>query len=190
MATEKLLCLFFFSFLTHPTEIYRPNYVRTGGDYLSAPRSFCFPDRENFTEKTARGRRSWSADGIALQTHLASPREHEHFGVKHCPLPLRDDGGPEGGNSANMAAPPTSSPPPRTIETCLERPRFRWRRGAVPLPAAAEEEAMVEEGGGGAMSFLKRFPPPAEGVRHQQPDTEAVLAGRSLGAGTLYIAER
>lgn len=50
---------------------------------------------------------------------------------------------------------------------------------------------MVEEGGGGgAMSFLKRFPPPAEGVRHQQPDTEAVLAGRSLGAGTLYIAER
>uniref|UniRef100_A0A663EQN8 Methylosome subunit pICln n=1 Tax=Aquila chrysaetos chrysaetos TaxID=223781 RepID=A0A663EQN8_AQUCH len=49
---------------------------------------------------------------------------------------------------------------------------------------------MVEEGGGGvAMSFLKRFPPPAEGVRHQQPDTEAVLAGRTLGAGTLYIAE-
>ncbi|NXP12861.1 ICLN protein, partial [Thinocorus orbignyianus] len=42
---------------------------------------------------------------------------------------------------------------------------------------------------GGAMSFLKRFPPPAEGVRHRQADTEAVLAGRSLGAGTLYIAE-
>uniref|UniRef100_A0A8C6ZJD7 Methylosome subunit pICln n=1 Tax=Nothoprocta perdicaria TaxID=30464 RepID=A0A8C6ZJD7_NOTPE len=39
------------------------------------------------------------------------------------------------------------------------------------------------------MSFLKRFPPPAEGLRHRQPDTEAVLAGRSLGAGTLYIAE-
>ncbi|KAJ7410755.1 Methylosome subunit pICln [Pitangus sulphuratus] len=39
------------------------------------------------------------------------------------------------------------------------------------------------------MSFLKRFPPPADGVRHQQPDTEALLAGRSLGAGTLYIAE-
>lgn len=51
---------------------------------------------------------------------------------------------------------------------------------------------MVEEGGGGGgpMSFLRRFPPPAEGVRHQQPDTEAVLAGRSLGHGTLYIAER
>ncbi|XP_061846436.1 methylosome subunit pICln isoform X2 [Colius striatus] len=49
---------------------------------------------------------------------------------------------------------------------------------------------MLEEGRGRcAMSFLKRFPPPAEGVRHRQPDTEAVLAGRSLGAGTLYIAE-
>uniref|UniRef100_A0A8C3R8S4 Methylosome subunit pICln n=2 Tax=Passeriformes TaxID=9126 RepID=A0A8C3R8S4_9PASS len=49
---------------------------------------------------------------------------------------------------------------------------------------------MVEQGdGGGAMSFLKRFPPPADGVRHQQPDTEALLAGRSLGTGTLYIAE-
>ncbi|XP_059322603.1 methylosome subunit pICln [Ammospiza nelsoni] len=49
---------------------------------------------------------------------------------------------------------------------------------------------MVEQGGGGgAMSFLKRFPPPADGVRHQQPDTEALLAGRSLGSGTLYIAE-
>ncbi|NWI11540.1 ICLN protein, partial [Crypturellus soui] len=42
---------------------------------------------------------------------------------------------------------------------------------------------------GRAMSVLKRLLPPAEGVRHQQPDTEAVLAGRSLGAGTLYIAE-
>ncbi|XP_048696330.1 methylosome subunit pICln isoform X2 [Caretta caretta] len=39
------------------------------------------------------------------------------------------------------------------------------------------------------MSFLKRFPPPAEGVRQQQPDTEAVLGGRGLGTGTLYIAE-
>ncbi|XP_063250435.1 methylosome subunit pICln [Prinia subflava] len=49
---------------------------------------------------------------------------------------------------------------------------------------------MVEQGGGGgAMSFLKRFAPPADGVRHQQPDTEALLAGRSLGTGTLYIAE-
>ncbi|KAJ8798327.1 hypothetical protein J1605_001452 [Eschrichtius robustus] len=42
------------------------------------------------------------------------------------------------------------------------------------------------------MSFLKSFPPPgsAEGLRQQQPDTEAVLNGKSLGTGTLYIAER
>lgn len=43
-----------------------------------------------------------------------------------------------------------------------------------------------------AMSFLKSFPPPgsAEGLRQQQPDTEAVLNGKSFGTGTLYIAER
>lgn len=43
-----------------------------------------------------------------------------------------------------------------------------------------------------AMSFLKSFPPPgsAEGLRQQQPDTEAVLNGKGLGTGTLYIAER
>lgn len=42
------------------------------------------------------------------------------------------------------------------------------------------------------MSFLKSFPPPgsAEGLRQQQPDTEAVLNGKGLGTGTLYIAER
>ncbi|ELV13882.1 Transgelin [Tupaia chinensis] len=41
------------------------------------------------------------------------------------------------------------------------------------------------------MSFLKSFPPPgpAEGLRQQQPDTEAVLNGKVLGTGTLYIAE-
>ncbi|XP_024605112.1 methylosome subunit pICln isoform X2 [Neophocaena asiaeorientalis asiaeorientalis] len=41
------------------------------------------------------------------------------------------------------------------------------------------------------MSFLKSFPPPgsAEGLRQQQPDTEAVLNGKSFGTGTLYIAE-
>ena len=44
----------------------------------------------------------------------------------------------------------------------------------------------------GAMSFLKSFPPPgsAEGLRQQQPETEAVLNGKGLGTGTLYIAER
>lgn len=43
-----------------------------------------------------------------------------------------------------------------------------------------------------AMSFLKSFLPPgsAEGLRHQQPDTEAVLNGKGLGNGTLYITER
>ncbi|XP_076794365.1 methylosome subunit pICln isoform X1 [Arvicanthis niloticus] len=42
-----------------------------------------------------------------------------------------------------------------------------------------------------AMSFLKSFPPPgsADGLRLQQPDTEAVLNGKGLGTGTLYIAE-
>uniref|UniRef100_A0A8C2RES9 Chloride nucleotide-sensitive channel 1A n=1 Tax=Capra hircus TaxID=9925 RepID=A0A8C2RES9_CAPHI len=42
------------------------------------------------------------------------------------------------------------------------------------------------------MSFLRSFPPPgsAEGLRQQQPDTEAVLNGKGLGTGTLYIAER
>ncbi|CAK7315140.1 Methylosome subunit pICln [Vulpes lagopus] len=41
------------------------------------------------------------------------------------------------------------------------------------------------------MSFLKSFPPPgsAEGLRQQQPETEAVLNGKGLGTGTLYIAE-
>ncbi|XP_012869426.1 PREDICTED: methylosome subunit pICln [Dipodomys ordii] len=41
------------------------------------------------------------------------------------------------------------------------------------------------------MSFLKSFPPPepAEGLRQQQPDTEAVLNGKGLGTGTLYISE-
>ncbi|KAB0377126.1 hypothetical protein FD755_011570 [Muntiacus reevesi] len=41
------------------------------------------------------------------------------------------------------------------------------------------------------MSFLRSFPPPgsAEGLRQQQPDTEAVLNGKGLGTGTLYITE-
>ncbi|XP_022369889.1 methylosome subunit pICln isoform X3 [Enhydra lutris kenyoni] len=41
------------------------------------------------------------------------------------------------------------------------------------------------------MSFLSSFPPPgsAEGLRQQQPETEAVLNGKGLGTGTLYIAE-
>ncbi|KAJ6664815.1 hypothetical protein lerEdw1_005787 [Lerista edwardsae] len=39
------------------------------------------------------------------------------------------------------------------------------------------------------MSFLKRIPAPGEGVRLRQPDTEAVLGGRGLGTGSLYVAE-
>ncbi|XP_062983364.1 methylosome subunit pICln [Elgaria multicarinata webbii] len=39
------------------------------------------------------------------------------------------------------------------------------------------------------MSFLKRLPEPSEGVRLRQADTEAVLGGRGLGTGSLYIAE-
>ncbi|XP_074057480.1 methylosome subunit pICln-like [Macrotis lagotis] len=40
------------------------------------------------------------------------------------------------------------------------------------------------------MSFLKSFPPPSpeDRLRQQQPDTKAVLDGRGLGTGTLYIA--
>ncbi|XP_017321511.1 methylosome subunit pICln isoform X1 [Ictalurus punctatus] len=33
------------------------------------------------------------------------------------------------------------------------------------------------------------LPPPAEGVRHQQAETTAVLDGKGLGTGTLYVAE-
>nr|XP_056714713.1 methylosome subunit pICln [Euleptes europaea] len=39
------------------------------------------------------------------------------------------------------------------------------------------------------MSLLKRIPPPGEGVRLRQPDTEAVLGGKGLGTGSLYVAE-
>ncbi|XP_077197386.1 methylosome subunit pICln isoform X2 [Paroedura picta] len=39
------------------------------------------------------------------------------------------------------------------------------------------------------MSLLKRIAPPGEGVRLRQPDTEAVLGGRGLGSGCLYVAE-
>lgn len=39
------------------------------------------------------------------------------------------------------------------------------------------------------MVVLSTFPPPAEGVRHQQNNTEVLMNDRSLGKGTLYIAE-
>ncbi|XP_036441483.1 methylosome subunit pICln isoform X2 [Colossoma macropomum] len=39
------------------------------------------------------------------------------------------------------------------------------------------------------MVLLKSSPPPNEGVRHQQAETAAVLDGKELGTGTLYVAE-
>ncbi|XP_003226015.1 methylosome subunit pICln [Anolis carolinensis] len=39
------------------------------------------------------------------------------------------------------------------------------------------------------MSFLRRLPEPSEGVRLRQAETEAVLGGRRLGSGTLFVAE-
>lgn len=39
------------------------------------------------------------------------------------------------------------------------------------------------------MVVLKSLPRPAEGVRHQQVETTAVLDGKGLGTGTLYVAE-
>ncbi|XP_072550944.1 methylosome subunit pICln isoform X2 [Salminus brasiliensis] len=39
------------------------------------------------------------------------------------------------------------------------------------------------------MVLLKCLPPPSEGVRHQQAETSAVLDGKRLGTGTLYVAE-
>uniref|UniRef100_A0A803TR90 Methylosome subunit pICln n=1 Tax=Anolis carolinensis TaxID=28377 RepID=A0A803TR90_ANOCA len=58
--------------------------------------------------------------------------------------------------------------------------RFRafpvWAYVFRPLPRAA-------------MSFLRRLPEPSEGVRLRQAETEAVLGGRRLGSGTLFVAE-
>ncbi|XP_028817976.1 methylosome subunit pICln isoform X2 [Denticeps clupeoides] len=39
------------------------------------------------------------------------------------------------------------------------------------------------------MVLLKSVPPPSEGVRLEQAETTAVLGGRTLGRGTLYVAE-
>ncbi|XP_014069961.1 methylosome subunit pICln isoform X2 [Salmo salar] len=39
------------------------------------------------------------------------------------------------------------------------------------------------------MVLLRSVPPPSEGVRHEQGETTAVLDGKGLGAGTLYVAE-
>ncbi|XP_048024425.1 methylosome subunit pICln isoform X1 [Megalobrama amblycephala] len=39
------------------------------------------------------------------------------------------------------------------------------------------------------MVVLKSLPPPSEGVRLQQAETTAVLDGKRLGSGTLFVAE-
>ncbi|XP_056139544.1 methylosome subunit pICln [Lampris incognitus] len=39
------------------------------------------------------------------------------------------------------------------------------------------------------MVLLKSLPPPTEGVRHEQAETTAVMDGKGLGCGTLYVAE-
>ncbi|XP_039600163.1 methylosome subunit pICln isoform X1 [Polypterus senegalus] len=39
------------------------------------------------------------------------------------------------------------------------------------------------------MVLLKNVSPPSEGIRYQQAETTAVLDGKGLGSGTLYVAE-
>ncbi|KAL0973110.1 hypothetical protein UPYG_G00199080 [Umbra pygmaea] len=39
------------------------------------------------------------------------------------------------------------------------------------------------------MVLLSSVPPPSEGVRHKQAETTAVIDGKVLGAGTLYVSE-
>lgn len=40
------------------------------------------------------------------------------------------------------------------------------------------------------MVVLTSFPPPTEGIKHEQPLTSVYINNRELGKGTLYIAER
>uniref|UniRef100_A0A8C5BUF1 Methylosome subunit pICln n=1 Tax=Gadus morhua TaxID=8049 RepID=A0A8C5BUF1_GADMO len=39
------------------------------------------------------------------------------------------------------------------------------------------------------MVVLKSVSPPTDGVRHEQAETSAILDGKGLGCGTLYVAE-
>ncbi|CAO2613762.1 Methylosome subunit pICln, partial [Lemmus lemmus] len=69
----------------------------------------------------------------------------------------------------------------------LARAGLGLRARGLRLPRSVPRRAPTRP----AMSFLKSFPPPTseDGLRLQQPDTEAVLNGKGLGTGTLYIAE-
>jgi hypothetical protein len=40
------------------------------------------------------------------------------------------------------------------------------------------------------MVVLSNFPPPTDGIRHEQPSTTVHINDREIGIGTLFIAER
>jgi nucleotide-sensitive chloride channel 1A len=40
------------------------------------------------------------------------------------------------------------------------------------------------------MVVLSNFPPPTDGIRHEQPSTTVHINDRELGKGTLFITER
>lgn len=40
------------------------------------------------------------------------------------------------------------------------------------------------------MVVLTNFPPPTDGIRHEQPSTTVHINDRELGKGTLFITER
>lgn len=72
--------------------------------------------------------------------------------------------------------------PPTDIFLRVEAARFAPPQQRVLLlyPAALPDLHMV---------LLKNLHPPTEGVRHEQAETTAVMDGRKLGCGTLYVAE-
>ena len=40
------------------------------------------------------------------------------------------------------------------------------------------------------MVIMTNFPPPTDGVKHEQPSTTVVINNEGYGKGTLFIAER
>jgi len=40
------------------------------------------------------------------------------------------------------------------------------------------------------MVVLSNFPPPTDGIRHEQPSTTVHIRDREIGKGTLFITER
>nr|XP_034971565.1 methylosome subunit pICln isoform X3 [Zootoca vivipara] len=84
-----------------------------------------------------------------------------------------------GSTGGKLRALPVSllSPPLPSSFSRRDSAKRRWEDLRPDADAAA------------AMSFLKPLVAPTEGVRLRQPETEAVLGGRGLGTGSLYIAE-